>query len=392
MNRLTAGVTRIIIAAVVLAIVVGAGLFLMLGGSDSKKVSAYFSSGVGVYRGTPVKILGVEVGRVTKVTPHGDSVRIEMSYDSKYKLPANAVSLVVANSLVSERYLQLAPVYSGSGPTMPDGGEIPLDRTASPAELDDIYSALNQLSVALGPQGANKTGALTTFLKVAAANLKGNGADFGASITQLSKAARTLATGREDLFGTVRNLQTFTEALAASDKQVRHFEEQLAQVAGDLADERADLGAALKNLTSALHDVANFVNTHADKIHTDVVGLKDVTGVLVKQKGALDEILAVGPVALANIVHVYQEDLGVLPTRSNLASITDPKNLCTLLTAGGLLTDQVLGGLVTEVTKTCKSVLGSGGLQLPSGLNPSALNSLLTSLLNGGGGLIGATG
>ena len=88
-----------------------------------------------------------------------------MSYDGKYKCP-RPPALLVANSLVSDRYIQLAPVYK-SGPVMPDHGP-PSTTTAPPrpAELDDIYGALNKLSVALGPKGANKNGALSTLLKV----------------------------------------------------------------------------------------------------------------------------------------------------------------------------------------------------------------------------------
>jgi phospholipid/cholesterol/gamma-HCH transport system substrate-binding protein len=273
----------------------------------------------------------------------GDSVKIDMKYDKKYKVPDGAISVVVANSLVSDRYIQLAPAYTGKGPTLKDGANIPLSRTASPAELDDIYGALNELSVALGPNGANKNGALSTLVNVAAANLDGNGAAFGNSITQLSKAAATLSNGREDLFGTVRNLEVFTKALSASDVQVRHFEEQLAQVAGDLADERADLGAALHNLTGALHDVAVFVKSNAAKAHTDIVGLKDVTGILVKEKAAFEETLAVGPVALANIVHAYQEAQGTLGTRSNLTNLLDPASVCGAIE--GIVAAQVPGGI-----------------------------------------------
>ena len=251
MARLSANLTRIVAAVVVLAILIGVGAYALFGGGGTKTVTANFASAVGVYPGTPVKILGVPVGEVSKVSPHGDSVAIELTYDSKYKVPANAVSLIVANSLVSDRYIQLAPAYDGTGATLPDGAKIPLARTASPAELDDIYGALDKLSVALGPNGSNKTGSLSTFLKVASANLDGNGAALGNSITALSQAATTLSNGREDLFGTVKNLQAFTQALSDSDAQVRHFEQQLAQVAGDLADERADLGSALHNLTVA---------------------------------------------------------------------------------------------------------------------------------------------
>ena len=87
-----------------------------------------------MYPGTPVDILGVPVGSVRKVTPSDDHVAIEVSYDSKYHVPANAIAVIVANSIVSDRYVQLAPAYSGSGPTLANGAHIPMSRTASPAE------------------------------------------------------------------------------------------------------------------------------------------------------------------------------------------------------------------------------------------------------------------
>lgn len=370
------------ISGVLVLAVAGVVALYALGGDSSKRVTAYFASGVGVYPGTPVKILGIQVGSVTKVSPHGDSVKIEMKYDHKYKVPAGAVSLLVANSLVSDRYVQLAPAYT-SGPTLADHADIPINRTASPAELDDIYGALNQLSIALGPNGANKKGALSTFVDVAAANLGGNGAALNTSIRNLSKAALTLSNGREDLFGTVKNLNSFTHALSQSDGQVRHFEDQLAQVAGDLADERGDLGAALHNLTIALHDVAGFVKTNAGKVHTDVVGLEDLTNILVKEKGALDETLVAGPVALSNLTHAYQENTGTLGTRSNLTNIADPAQICAVLdqASGGLdaVVGNLLGPLTSQIVKTCDQV----AKKLPGGTLPDIpglTNGLLSVL------------
>jgi phospholipid/cholesterol/gamma-HCH transport system substrate-binding protein len=390
--RMSANLTKVVVGVVVVAVALGVGLYVLFGGGGTRSVTAHFASAVGVYPGTPVEILGVKVGKVDKVTPQGDSVAIRLQYDSKYDVPADAVAVIIANSLVSDRYVQLAPAYNG-GPKLASGATIPLSRTASPAELDDIYAALDKLSTALGPNGANKDGALDTFVKVAAANLKGNGAALGQSITALSQAAKTLSDGREDLFGTVKNLQAFTQALAASDTQVRHFEEQLAQVAGDLANERADLGAALHNLGNALDSVATFVHDNAAKLHTDLSGLKDITGILVKQKASINETLAVGPIALANLVHAYQDDLGVVGTRSNLASITDPGQVCLLLDAGGLLAPvgNLLGPLTGEIAKTCQQVIAKlpGGGSLPSGVDPAALQALIQQLLDGGlGGLI----
>jgi phospholipid/cholesterol/gamma-HCH transport system substrate-binding protein len=169
----------------------------------------------------------------------------------------------------------------------------------------------------------------------------------------------------------------FTRALSASDVQVRHFEEQLAQVAGDLADERADLGAALHNLTGALHDVAIFVKTNAGKVHTDIVGLKDITGILVKQQAALNETLTVGPVALSNIVHAYQETQGTLGTRSNLSNLLDPASLCEALNSVALQTlpgglgdllggaSKLLGPLTKQIATNCTAILKQANAKAP---------------------------
>lgn len=395
MSKLPRKVTKIVVGVVVLAVLVGAGIYFFAGGTSPKTVTARFTSAVGVYTGTPVDILGVEVGKVTSVTPHGSYVSVGMEYSGSQQLPAKAVSVIIANSIVSDRYVQLAPAYSGSGPTLADGATIGTSRTAAPAELDDIYAALNKLSVALGPKGANKHGALSKFLQVSQANLKGNGAALGTSITKLSAAAKTLANGRKDLFGTVKNLQAFTQALAQSDQQVKHFDEQLAQVSGDLASERKDLGAALHNLGIALNAVATFVDQNAGKAHTDIVRLEDITRILVKEQSSLNETFSVAPVALANIVHAYNPDLGVLGTRSNLASVTDPANLCQVLRVGGLLSpvQKLLGPLTGKIANVCTKLLKNlpdgSKFTLPAGLDPSQLKGLLDKLLGGGGGGLG---
>ncbi|MDP9115931.1 MAG: MCE family protein [Actinomycetota bacterium] len=383
MMKLSKTMIRTLTAAVVVAVVLVTAVYLLTG-SSNKKVAANFASGVGVYPGTPVKVLGIQVGSVSKVTPEGAFVRVEMTYGSKYKVPANAGAFLVANSLVSDRYVQLAPVYT-TGDALPSGATIPLSRTASPAELDDIYGALNKLSVALGPTGANKDGALSALVNVGAANLKGNGAALASSVQNLSKAASTLANSRTDLFGTVTNLRNFTDRLNQSDAQVRSFNTLLAQVSGDLANERADLGSALHNLTVALHSVADFVNTNAAKIHTGVIGLEQLSNILVAEQGPLNESLTLAPYALANLTHAYQETTGTLGTKSNLGSIANIGQLCQLLgaTSGpvGLVGSLLNGlGLSAQVASTCKTLLGSLNLSAPSG---SSLGSALTSNLPG---------
>ncbi|MDQ1624762.1 MAG: phospholipid/cholesterol/gamma-HCH transport system substrate-binding protein, partial [Actinomycetota bacterium] len=249
-RRPPVGSKPLVAGVVVLALLLGLAVLLWPGGG-SRHATAHFPRAVGLFVGSDVRILGVRVGTVDKIVPQGTSVRVDFTYDKKYKVPADAKAAVVAPSVVSDRYVQLTPVYR-SGPVMRDGADIPLQRTATPVELDRIFSSLNDLNVGLGPKGANKDGALTRLLRVGADNLDGQGQKINTTLTDFSQAIATLGDGRDDLFGTVRNLQVFTSALAANDQQVRSFNQDLARVADQLAGERGDLAAALRNLAVAL--------------------------------------------------------------------------------------------------------------------------------------------
>lgn len=287
------------------------------------KITAYFSKTVGVYAGSEVKVLGVGVGRITSVTPQGNRVRVEMTVDDGVEIPANAQAVVVAPSLVSDRYVQLTPAYDG-GPLMKSGTEIPLDRTATPVELDDLTASVNDLATALGPNGANKDGALSNVLDTAAANLSGNGELFNQTIQQLSQAAETLADSRGDLFTTVDNLNAFTTTLAESDAQVREFNDKLADVSGYLADDRDDLGTALSSLGVALTEVQAFIANNKDLIASNVDKLTGVTQALVDQRAAIAEILDVAPLAMSNFLNTYDAASASFAIRGNLNELTYP--------------------------------------------------------------------
>jgi phospholipid/cholesterol/gamma-HCH transport system substrate-binding protein len=300
-----------------------------------KHLVAHFPRTVGLYAGSDVRVLGVPVGRVESVRPQGRSVRVEMSYDAQRRIPADAQAVVIAPSIVSDRYVQLTPVYR-SGPVLADGAEIALRKTAVPVELDRIYASVDDLAVAPGPKRANSNGSLSRLLGVSADNLQGQGVKLHGTINDLADATQTLADSRGDLFATVRQLQTFTSSLAANDAQVREFNADLESVADQLSGERGDLQEALDNLAVALTQVSSFVRDNRDELRTNVHGLAELSKVLVKQQDALREVLDTAPVALSNLDHAYNERTGTLDTRDNFAQVDDPGlYLCSLLLEAG---------------------------------------------------------
>ncbi|SCL27645.1 phospholipid/cholesterol/gamma-HCH transport system substrate-binding protein [Micromonospora pallida] len=308
---------RPVAAATVLLVGVAAGFVALSDDTPPKRVVAHFTRAVGVYPGSDVRVLGVRVGEVVAVTPRGRTVEVTMRYDPELDVPADAQAIIVPPSVVSDRYVQLTPAYAG-GAVLPDGAEIALHRTVAPMEIDDIYQALDEFNRALGPAGANRDGALSDLVTTGRENLDGNGQNLHDTLDGLSRALTTLSDGRQDLFGSVANLQRFTTALARSDQQVRAFNQQLADVAEQLAGEREELAAALRNLATALADVTTFVRQNRTLLTSNVAALTNITSVLVRQQRAVIEILDVTPLALSNLNLAYNARSGTLDTRDNV--------------------------------------------------------------------------
>ena len=329
----------------------GCGLF---GGGSQKTLTASFDRAIGAYVHSDVRILGVKVGQITKITPKGTRVVVEMTYDANVKVPADAQAFLVAPSIVSDRYVQLTPVYRG-GPTLADRAVLGTDRTGVPVELDQVYSSLDDLNAALGPDGANSKGALADLLKISANNLKGNGAKLNTTLSGLSQAVQTLSDQRSDLFATITNLQQFTTVIAQNDSTVRAFNANLAAVAAQLSGERVDLATAVRQLSVALGEVTTFVKQNKTDLTANVRDLASVTKVLVTQKRALKEFIDTAPTALSNLQLAYNARSGTLDTRSNMPGGTAAV-LCELLAAAG------------QPASTCKTLTGLLPVPLPGGL------------------------
>lgn len=350
-TRIGRRIYRWIAFGCVLTLVLAAGMWWISRAMDGTKLSAYFTRTVGLYEGSSVRVLGVPVGEITAVTPQGGKVRVEMVVDSGTEVPADAGAVVIAPSLVSDRYVQLTPAYDG-GPTVTSGTVIPNDRTATPVGIDRLYESLNKVAQALGPNGANKDGALSEVLGSAADVLDGNGKSINNTVHKLAELSKTLESSKGDMFATVRNLQKFTHMLARSDQQVNEFYNRLADVAGFLAEDSDEVRAALSSLAAALGDVREFVEHNSEMLSTNVDKLTSLTGVLVKHRAEIAEVLDVMPVAVTNFLHTYDAQSGSTAARWNANQFTFPMGT-TLCRFGSALTPEQLPDVIG---KTCDAL------------------------------------
>jgi len=323
-------------AALVAAALVAGGVLVYQATHKGKQVTAYFGEAIGVYPGSTVRVLGVPVGTVDAVQPQGTDVKVTMTVNSGVPVPAGAKAVVIAASVVSDRYVQLTPAYTG-GRQLADNAVIPVSRTAVPVEVDQIYTSIKRLSEALGPNGLNKHGALSELVKTGAANLNGNGANLHAMITQFGALSKTLGGNSGDLFATITYLQRFTSMLKANDGQVRQAEQQLATVSGFLASDRQDLGGALHELSIALGEVQGFIANNRGLIKSNVSKLASITKVLTGERASLSEALDTVPLAADNVVNAYDSTNHTLDGRGDLneLSMGPAANDLRAITSGG---------------------------------------------------------
>lgn len=337
---------KLVVLALVAALV--GGLVLLNRGPSQLTVTARFDSLVGVYEGSEVRLMGVPIGAVTHIEPGPDYVTVTLAFDDKYPLPADAKAVIVSPSVIADRFVQLTPAYSGSGATLASGDLIPIERTATPVELDRIYESSNDVLQALGPNGANRDGALNDLLKVSANNLSGQGPAMRTMLHELAGAMDTLGAGSSDFFGTVEHLNSLSGSLASHDRDVRQFTAQLAQISTFLGGEGDDLRSTLKNLAAAFAVVQTFIKDNRQLVTDNIAGLVKVTGALVAQRDALQQLIEMSPTGLNDLNRTWDVGSQAVRTRSNSsvtfknmagalcdafirANVPDPQGACTAL-------------------------------------------------------------
>lgn len=295
--------SRRVIVSLVLGLLLLASIVLIKGpASPQRSLVATFTSTTSLYEGARVKVLGVEVGRVTSITVAGTAVRVGMSYDSDVQLPADVHALIVPPSIVGDRFVQLTPAYV-SGPTLQDGATLGRDRTGVPLELDDTFRELDGLAVTLGPDGVNKDGALSQLVSSTADNLRGNGRQLNQTLRDTSQLLATLAGSSDDIGATIDNLAVTTDTFAGKDDDLRKLVTALRRVSTDLDENGEEISTSVEQLDESLDLLSEFLSHHRKGLGEATGRLESTTATLAAHNDQLATLLKWAPVGLTTLIH-----------------------------------------------------------------------------------------
>ena len=349
---MTAKRMRFLTAALLVALLFGGGAVVIRDAFYAPRtITVYFVSATGIYSGDEVRVSGVKIGTITAIDPVGGQARMTLHVDRGVPIPVDAKAVIVAQSLIAARFVQLAPAYETSGPTMADDAVIPVERTAIPVEWDEVKAQLTRLATDLGPRNGVSGTSLSRFIDSAANAMDGNGEKLRRTLAELSGLSRVLADGSGNLVDVIKNLQTFITALRDSNQQIVQFQNRFATLTS-VVDDQSDIGSALTDLTSAVGDVRRFVAGSRDQTAEQIQRLANVTQNLVDHRVDLENLLHAAPNSVANAYDIYDPGSGSQIGRFAFNNFSNPMALiCAATSAVASVTS-------AETAKLCAQTLG----------------------------------
>jgi ABC-type transporter Mla subunit MlaD len=233
------------------------------------EAKAVFQNAATLRETSPVRIAGVNVGEVTAVEPKGDATEVTFSVEEE-GLPLHTDATVDIRPrlfLEGNFFLDTHP-GSPSAPDLPDGGTIPVTRTSTAVQLDEVLTTLQKpdrenLSAFLegfgtglnhqptavedetqdqDVQGESGAQALNDAFRY--------GGDAGKNSAIVNEAL--LGTERHDLSRLILGNRRIFGALVSREEQLKDLITNFNITTGALASESANLSATVRELAPTL--------------------------------------------------------------------------------------------------------------------------------------------
>ena len=133
-----------IIGFIIVVVAVYFGFTKALPFKHGYKLNAVFTSAQNVHSKSPVRIAGVNVGKVTHIRREGNVGVVEMEIESGgLPIHSDATAKIRPRIFLEGNWFVDLQPGSPSAPTLSSGATLPVTHTATPVQLDQVLNALN---------------------------------------------------------------------------------------------------------------------------------------------------------------------------------------------------------------------------------------------------------
>lgn len=343
--------------AVVIALIILSALTLFAGGQnflyDYYEIKANFKSAGGVKKGAPVRMAGVEIGRVKSISFRQEPdkttyIEFVMEIMRGYKVNTDSVVAITSDSLLGERFLEITP---GVNPAFLVQSETMAGLGQTPGSLEDALKAVPSLvdSLKIALDSINKV--------IADPKVQG---DFRSALESLAKASGNaeslLRNVRELIVANTAGISASVENITAATDEARKFVTGLQEIRTEVHDGIKFVRAELESFSRRINDPTIFQKVHSalDKFDSLPDKVNELIAVLEGMaKGDADAIMK-------NVVKITEElNTTVLLLRRDLEEISASVKQTIALTREG---DGIIAALLTDRKLRAKidSVLDQG--------------------------------
>ncbi len=252
------------------------------------RLKAQFASALNIQPKSPVRIAGVDVGKVSKVERNGKAGLVTMEIESQGLPIHDDATLKIRPRIFLEGnwFVELQP-GSPSAPTVSSGHTIPIAQTADPVQLDQVLDALN----------TDTRANLQKFL-----------VNFGEALTRKPNAAED-AEQDPDVRG-LNGAQALNKTYTRSPQALRGGAVINQALGGTSTHDISKLVASLDKVTSAL-------NVHEQQLGELLGNFDTFFGTLAGQSTGLTTVVGELPKTLHGINHgLTSLHASLAPTRT----------------------------------------------------------------------------
>jgi phospholipid/cholesterol/gamma-HCH transport system substrate-binding protein len=223
-------------------------------GSHPYTVSIEFADVLDLVPQSNVKVNDVAVGKVQSISLKGWIAVVKVKVNGDINLPANARAAVSQTSLLGEKVVDLEQPLDQPEGNLKDVGTIPLSRTGTAPEVEEVLGALSLL---LNGGGLEQIRTITTELNKA---LKGNGDAVRDLLKQLNLFVGGLDKQKDTITTALVNIDKLAATLNKQKNTIIATLDTFPKALSILKDERSKLTTLLQSLAGLGSTATNVIN------------------------------------------------------------------------------------------------------------------------------------
>ncbi|WP_174567210.1 MCE family protein [Nocardia yamanashiensis] len=262
-------------------------------GGGGTKFNARFTDVTSLNPGDEVRIAGVRVGKVSKVSIVDKRLaNVEFEITDRDWLPASTTATIKYRNLVGQRYIALEQGTGQQGRKITKGATIPLERTTPALNLTELFNGFRPLFQTLTPDDVNKLS--YNIIQV----FQGESGTITELVQNTASLTNKIADKDAVIGEVIKNLNAVLDAINARDGQLDQLIVNTEALITGLNAERGTIGSAVSSLGNLASATADLLVPVRPNLQGAIAGLNQLTGTLNSRQDEVDEGLTNLPIKM----------------------------------------------------------------------------------------------